>query len=133
MKFAFGFGICRDPSYEYYNYEFYREECRGVSCVEFYLTVQTTVFYKRAQKTPLSTVQMLWVNLIMDTLASLAFATELPTEELLHRKPYPRDKAIISPLMWRFIVGHAAYQFSVVMVLMFYGKHRHIEEVTIGT
>lgn len=35
-------------------------------------------------------VQMLWVNLIMDTLASLALATEMPTEELLKRKPYGR-------------------------------------------
>uniref|UniRef100_A0AC34R9N1 Cation-transporting P-type ATPase C-terminal domain-containing protein n=1 Tax=Panagrolaimus sp. JU765 TaxID=591449 RepID=A0AC34R9N1_9BILA len=37
---------------------------------------------------PLRAVQMLWVNLIMDTLASLALATEMPTEDLLKRKPY---------------------------------------------
>ena len=40
------------------------------------------------QDSPLKAVQMLWVNLIMDTLASLALATELPTPELLLRKPY---------------------------------------------
>ncbi|KHJ75704.1 hypothetical protein OESDEN_24680 [Oesophagostomum dentatum] len=34
---------------------------------------------------PLKAVQMLWVNLIMDTLASLALATEMPTEDLLER------------------------------------------------
>ena len=34
---------------------------------------------------PLTSTQMLWVNLIMDTLASLALATELPTPELLLR------------------------------------------------
>ena len=39
---------------------------------------------------------MLWVNLIMDTLASLALATEMPTPELLLRKPYGRTKALIS-------------------------------------
>ena len=37
------------------------------------------------QDSPLKAVQMLWVNLIMDTLASLALATELPTPELLLR------------------------------------------------
>ena len=40
------------------------------------------------QDSPLKAVQMLWVNLIMDTLASLALATEIPTPELLLRKPY---------------------------------------------
>lgn len=38
----------------------------------------------------LQAVQMLWVNLIQDTLASLALATELPTEDLLKRRPYGR-------------------------------------------
>ena len=44
------------------------------------------------QDSPLKAVQMLWVNLIMDTLASLALATELPTPELLLRKPYGKWK-----------------------------------------
>ncbi len=39
---------------------------------------------------------MLWINLIMDTLASLALATEPPMESLLDRKPYKRDEYIIS-------------------------------------
>ena len=36
---------------------------------------------------PLRAIQMSWVNLIMDTLASLALATENPTDDLLQRKP----------------------------------------------
>ncbi|VDM55782.1 unnamed protein product [Angiostrongylus costaricensis] len=39
---------------------------------------------------PLKAVHMLWINLIMDTLASLALATEVPTDDLLNRKPYGR-------------------------------------------
>jgi len=35
----------------------------------------------------------------MDTLASLALATEMPTEELLQRKPYGRKKSLISRTM----------------------------------
>lgn len=50
-------------------------------------------------KSPLKAVQMLWVNLIMDTLASLALATEQPTEALLKRKPYGRTKSLISRTM----------------------------------
>lgn len=38
-------------------------------------------------ESPLSAVQMLWVNMIMDSLASLALATEQPTKELLDRMP----------------------------------------------
>uniref|UniRef100_A0A915MU98 Cation-transporting P-type ATPase C-terminal domain-containing protein n=1 Tax=Meloidogyne javanica TaxID=6303 RepID=A0A915MU98_MELJA len=48
---------------------------------------------------PFRAVQMLWVNLIMDTLASLALATEMPTEDLLKRKPYGRTKSLISRTM----------------------------------
>lgn len=52
---------------------------------------------------------MLWVNLIMDTLASLALATEPPSDELLKRKPYSRNEYMITPVMWRNIIGHAIY------------------------
>ncbi|KAL0218234.1 hypothetical protein RCL1_009082 [Eukaryota sp. TZLM3-RCL] len=70
---------------------------------------------------PLQAVQLLWVNLIMDTFAALALATEEPTEELLKRKPYGRNDNLISPTMWRNILGTAAYQFIILMVLLFKG------------
>lgn len=41
-------------------------------------------------ESPLTAVQMLWVNLIMDTLAALALATDPPQDELLARMPYSR-------------------------------------------
>ena len=64
---------------------------------------------------------MLWVNLIMDTLASLALATELPSDELLKRKPYGRTKPLISRTMWKNIIGHAFYQILVILLLLFQG------------
>ena len=67
-------------------------------------------------------VQLLWVNLIMDTLASLALATEQPTEALLLRKPYGRNKALISRTMMKNILGHAVYQLIVIFVLVFAGE-----------
>jgi Ca2+ transporting ATPase len=38
-------------------------------------------------ETPLNAVQMLWVNLIMDTFAALALATEAPPDDILDRLP----------------------------------------------
>ena len=61
------------------------------------------------KESPLNSIQMLWVNLIMDTFASLALATEAPSEELLLRKPYGRREYMITPLMWRNIIGHGLY------------------------
>ncbi|KAM9758850.1 plasma membrane calcium-transporting ATPase 1-like isoform 2-T5 [Menidia menidia] len=74
------------------------------------------------QDSPLKAVQMLWVNLIMDTLASLALATEPPTEALLLRRPYGRDKPLISRTMMKNILGHAVYQLIIIFTLLFAGE-----------
>ena len=58
----------------------------------------------------------------MDTLASLALATELPSEELLERKPYGRTKPLISRTMMKNILGHAIYQLAIIFTLLFAGK-----------
>lgn len=73
------------------------------------------------EDSPLKAVQMLWVNLIMDTLASLALATELPTPDLLVRKPYGRTKPLISRTMMKNILGHACYQLAIIFTLLFAG------------
>lgn len=57
----------------------------------------------------------------MDTLGSLALATEPPSEELLNRKPHSRDEYIISKTMFKHIGGQAIFQFIVLMILMFAG------------
>ncbi|XP_019392590.1 PREDICTED: plasma membrane calcium-transporting ATPase 2 isoform X1 [Crocodylus porosus] len=74
------------------------------------------------QDSPLKAVQMLWVNLIMDTFASLALATEPPTESLLLRKPYGRNKPLISRTMMKNILGHAVYQLTLIFTLLFIGE-----------
>lgn len=71
----------------------------------------------------LSTVQILWINLIMDTFAALALATEPPSEELLKRKPYSKNDYIISPLMYKNIIVGAVYQISVIAILVFLGPY----------
>uniref|UniRef100_A0A8C1YJU4 Calcium-transporting ATPase n=1 Tax=Cyprinus carpio TaxID=7962 RepID=A0A8C1YJU4_CYPCA len=74
------------------------------------------------QDSPLKAVQMLWVNLIMDTFASLALATEPPTDALLLRKPYGRNKPLISRTMMKNILGHAVYQLTIIFTLLFAGE-----------
>lgn len=70
---------------------------------------------------PLNAVQMLWVNLIMDTLGALALATEPPPESILIRKPYSKHNAIVTQVMWRNVFGHGIYQIIVLLILIFRG------------
>ncbi|KAI4210154.1 MAG: hypothetical protein LQ351_006986 [Letrouitia transgressa] len=69
----------------------------------------------------LSAVQLLWVNLIMDTFAALALATDPPTEKILDRKPTPKRAPLITTNMWKMIIGQAIYQLLVTLVLYFVG------------
>lgn len=60
---------------------------------------------------PLKPVQLLWLNLIMDTLAALALATELPAEQqLLSRAPERKNDPIITPKMWVNVLFQATFQ-----------------------
>ncbi|KAF3430971.1 hypothetical protein FNV43_RR25701 [Rhamnella rubrinervis] len=71
---------------------------------------------------PLNAVQLLWVNLIMDTLGALALATEPPTDHLMHRTPVGRREPLITNIMWRNLIVQALYQVAVLLVLNFKGK-----------
>lgn len=71
----------------------------------------------------LTAVQLLWVNLIMDTFAALALATDPPSESCLDRKPDNRKVSLITPIMWKIIIGEAIYQLVVSFILHFGGPH----------
>lgn len=71
---------------------------------------------------PLTAVQLLWVNMIMDTLGALALATEPPNNDLMKRMPVGRKGNFISNVMWRNILGQSLYQFSVIWFLQTRGK-----------
>eukprot|EP00002_Diphylleia_rotans_P008168 TRINITY_DN1790_c0_g2_i3.p1 TRINITY_DN1790_c0_g2~~TRINITY_DN1790_c0_g2_i3.p1 ORF type:complete len:1013 (-),score=226.89 TRINITY_DN1790_c0_g2_i3:998-4036(-) len=71
------------------------------------------------EESPLKAVQLLWVNLIMDSFASLALATEPPTDELLNRKPYPRDQFLISARMATSILGTSVYQLVILFTILY--------------
>ncbi|GME57287.1 ATPase P-type K/Mg/Cd/Cu/Zn/Na/Ca/Na/H-transporter [Neofusicoccum parvum] len=74
------------------------------------------------QTSVLTAVQLLWVNLIMDTFAALALATDPPTLSLLDRKPDPKSAPLITITMWKMIIGQAIYQLVVTFILFFGGE-----------
>jgi Ca2+-transporting ATPase len=69
----------------------------------------------------LNAVQLLWVNLIMDTFAALALATDPPAGSLLDRKPEPRGSSLITLTMWKMIIGQSIFQLIVTFLLYFAG------------
>lgn len=100
-------------------------------CIRKFLQFQLTVNFVALvmafvggavlRESPLNPIQMLWVNLIMDTLASLALATEPPTDELLTRKPYSRNESLITANMWKNIICQGLMQIAVLGTILFKG------------
>uniref|UniRef100_A0AAV2Z6B5 Calcium-transporting ATPase n=1 Tax=Lagenidium giganteum TaxID=4803 RepID=A0AAV2Z6B5_9STRA len=90
-----------------------------VNVVAVMMAVLGAVFIEQS---PLTAVQMLWVNLIMDSFASLALATEDPTPALLDRKPYPKTQPLVSKKMTKHILGQSGLQLIVLLVLVFVGE-----------
>lgn len=72
-------------------------------------------------ESPLTAVQLLWVNLIMDSFASLALGTEQATDDLLY-KPHSRNEYLINRIMTRNIIGQIIYQLGVMFLLIFTGE-----------
>ncbi|KAL6816170.1 calcium P-type ATPase [Trichoderma camerunense] len=99
--------------------------------LQFQLTVNITAVIltfvtavsSASEKSVLTAVQLLWVNLIMDTLAALALATDPPQDSVLDRKPEPKGSSIISPTMWKMIIGQALYQLAITFLLYYGGTH----------
>ena len=101
--------------------------------IQFQLTVNLTacvlVFVTACigSETPITAIQMLWLNMIMDSLGSLALATEPPHEEILHRKPNSRNEHIINYLMWKHIIANSILLFTILIVLYLIG-HEFLPE-----
>ncbi|CAG8134065.1 unnamed protein product [Penicillium nalgiovense] len=88
----------------------------------------------------LSAVQLLWVNLIMDTFAALALATDPPTPTVLDRRPESKSDPLITLTMWKMIIGQSIYQLVVTFILNFAGgkiftswDYEHLQTVVFNT
>ncbi len=102
-------------------------------CLRFYkfqitvtVTSVTLAFVSAAsnseEQSVLTPVQLMWVNLIQDTLAALALATDPPTPDILDRKPVPKSSPLITSIMWKMIIGQSFYQVAVTLILNFAGR-----------
>jgi len=93
--------------------------------LQFQLTVNLTacaiavVGASILTESPLNVIQLLWVNMIMDSFASVALATEDPRPDLLERSPYPRDQPLLSNRMIRQLVGHSGWQLVILFLMIF--------------
>jgi calcium-translocating P-type ATPase len=74
---------------------------------------------------PVTVIQMLWINMVMDTLAGLAFGGEQALEEYMREKPKKRDEPIINGYMWREIFGGAIYS---LLICLWFLKSKFVSE-----
>ena len=74
-------------------------------------------------ESPLTVTQMLWVNLIMDTLAALALASLPPDPNVMHEKPRSRKAFIINRPMRSRILGVGLFFVAVLFGFVQYFKH----------
>lgn len=93
--------------------------------LQFQLTVNLVTNFVVAVSSgdvPLSSIQLLWANLIMDTLGAIGLATEQPSKELMKKRPLGRTEPIISNIMWRNLIAQALFQIAVFLTLQFRGE-----------
>lgn len=74
-----------------------------------------------SEESVLSAVQLLWINIIMDTFAALALATDPASYKSLERKPEKKDAALFTVDMYKQIFGQSAYQTIITLIFHFLG------------
>lgn len=75
------------------------------------------------QAPPITAVQMLWVNLIMDSFAALALATEPPSMQLLDSRPFGRKENIIIRDMIITVASQSVFQITILLVILYLGPN----------
>lgn len=71
----------------------------------------------------MNAIQLLWVNLIMDSLAALALATSAPKPDLLKRNPQERGDYLVSRRMIKHIMYQSIYQSIILCIIAFFGEY----------
>ncbi|KAI9182980.1 hypothetical protein H9P43_003896 [Blastocladiella emersonii ATCC 22665] len=73
-------------------------------------------------ESPLNPVQLLWVNLIMDTLGALGLASDVPGPDILKERPHARSEPIMSKSMRGYVACIAAYQVIALLIILYAGE-----------
>eukprot|EP01084_Bolivina_argentea_P060206 110013_1 len=104
--------------------------------LQFYLTVILVVlfisligaFYKSWYNL-FTVVQTLWIGVFISPLAVLGLTTENPSKSLVNHQSYKRNAQLITPIVWRFVLGHLVYQLVVLLLTITRGNNwLHIKE-----
>ncbi|KAG9315051.1 Ca-transporting ATPase [Chiua virens] len=80
-----------------------------------------TAIVSNSETSALSAVQLLWINIIMDTFAALALATDPASPALLDRKPDKLTAPLFTVDMYKQIFLQSIYQIAVTLLFHFYG------------
>ena len=67
-------------------------------------------------QTPIKTIQMLWIDLIMDSLACLTLTTERPNDAILKRKPTKKNENLINISLIKFVISQS---FALVIIIIY--------------
>jgi calcium-translocating P-type ATPase len=92
-----------------------------------------TAIAAASEEAAISAVQLLWINLIMDTFAALALATDQATEALLDRKPDKKTDPLFTVDMMKQIVGQSTYLIFIIFFFHFLGSkilYHHVDDST---
>ncbi|KAJ2787984.1 plasma membrane calcium [Coemansia interrupta] len=95
--------------------------------LQFQLTVNITAVLiafvssiaDKEEKSVFTAVQLLWINLIMDTFAALALATDPPSGDILDRYPEKQGSPLITFTMWKNIIGQSILQVVVCFLTLY--------------
>ncbi len=68
--------------------------------------------------TPITVIQMLWINMVMDTLAGLAFSYEVPRTEYMMEKPKKKDENIINKYMFEEIITSGTFMLTLSLIFL---------------
>ena len=80
-------------------------------------------------ESPLTVTQMLWVNLIMDTFASMALSSLPPSRSVMNDRPRDRRSFIITSSLWRFIGGVGVMFAAVVLGMVYLFEHAEVNSL----
>lgn len=88
----------------------------NISCLVFVISTSCILAHP-----PFNVVQLLWINLIMDVLAAIAFATENPHPTDIRKERVHRKDPILIPTMWRTILSQSVYQLLAMFIILYAG------------
>lgn len=71
---------------------------------------------------PITSVQLLWINLIMDIFAALALSTEPPLKSVINGHAFTDNVSLLSATVWRQILGVSLYNIIIISLVMFFGR-----------